>query len=122
MDKNEIARTLATAKVPEYKDADLPSIEERIDFIDTQIAEIKKVIFRFVFELEVYKFYMENKDENVQETGQSKYKENAVQLKSYLITLKGLRRVKAGLMEQLAKKEPTTAPELPEELKNEEIA
>jgi hypothetical protein len=99
MDKNQKQRIITSAKLPLLTDSVLPSLEDRKDFLDKQIDEVKKVIYRCVFEIEVYKDFMDNRDEAVQQAGEAEFKRRASELRSYHLTLKTLKRVRAELEE-----------------------
>lgn len=109
MDKNEIVRVVQSAKIPNLSALDVPTLSKRVEFVDEQIGQMKSIIWRCSTEIDVYKFYLESPDHAIREAGEQKLKQTAAELKSYHLTLKGLRRVRASLALELKEQEKEDA-------------
>ena len=108
MDKNDITRLLKSAKIPTIPEKNLPPISEQRKFIQTQIDEVKKVLFRNQFELAVAKEHLINEDVNIQRAGEQTVLKIAAEMRSYEITLRALKKVLFELPEDETKSEDTS--------------
>lgn len=88
------------SQIPAYTEEDLPTIERRHEFIDSQIEATKSIVYRTLVDLEIAEKFANAKDDASNETAKQRFAEGSGALKAYLPSLEVLRKVKSELPAQ----------------------
>lgn len=99
MDKNDLARLLA--KVPKLSKRHELDKEDQLDFIEAQVLERQKVVYRFIVQIETAKAYAEKDDKEANDLAEVKIREATGHIKAMLWELDALLKIKEQLEEDL---------------------
>lgn len=96
--------------LPEVKDTDLPSLNDRQEFLDKQIEALKQNVYRYSSDIRAGKHYyekgMEEDDSAAKQVGQNRIEEAKANLKGTLWTLEIMKTLRADLEYERSQTKP----------------
>lgn len=95
MDKNDLTRLLV--KVPKINKNESLEKQDQLDFLDSQILERKKILFRFAVQVETAKGYAAKDDKEANDLAEVKIREATGHMKAVKWELETLLKLREDL-------------------------
>lgn len=86
-------------QVPEYSEEELPTLEDKKEFVAAQLQQHQKLAYRAFVDIEVAKEFANSKDTTKQDTAKQSLEESISSLKAYKPTIKVLTQIAKELAE-----------------------
>lgn len=98
MDRN--AKLVLFKKVPKLNEDDLPSLDDQIYFVETQIEERRKIVMRNNVTVEEARIWVDLDDKDAVQAAENAVVQSVAQTKGVLLELAALRKILGALKAQ----------------------